>query len=121
GADTEAVGSADLILLWGTNTLTANPHLWPFVLKARENGAPIICIDPIRTRTAEQCDEWIGIRPGSDAALALGMMHVLFERGLEDAAYIADYTVGIEELRVRAREYTPERVSGITGIPAETI
>ncbi|MGH9886278.1 MAG: molybdopterin-containing oxidoreductase family protein, partial [bacterium] len=121
GADPEGIPESDLVLLWGTNTLTANPHLWPFVLKARERGAPIVAIDPIRTRTAAQCDEWIGIRPGTDAALALGMMHVLFERGLEDADYIAAHTLGIDGLRERAREYTPDRVSSITGIPAETI
>ncbi len=121
GADPEGLPKSDLVLLWGTNTLTANPHLWPFVLQARERGATVIAIDPIRTRTAAQCDEWIGIRPGTDAALALGMMHVLFERGLEDADYIARHTLGIEQLRTRVREYPPEHVSRITGIPAETI
>lgn len=121
GADPEGIPQSDLVLLWGTNTLTANPHLWPFVLEAKERGARIIAIDPIRTRTAAQCDEWIGIRPGTDAALALGIMHVVFERGLEDADYIAQHTMGIEQLRERAREYTPERASKITGIPAETI
>ncbi len=121
GADPEGIPESDLVLLWGTNTLTANPHLWPFVLEARERGAAIIAIDPIRTRTAAQCDEWLGIRPGTDAALALGMMHVLFERGLEDADYIARHTVGIEQLRERAREYSPARVSAITGLPAERI
>ena len=121
GADPETIPESDLILLWGTNTLTANPHLWPFVLEARERGAKVIAIDPIRTRTAAQCDEWLSIRPGTDAALALGMMHVLFERGLEDLAYIADYTLGIDQLRERAREYTPERVSAITGLSAESI
>jgi anaerobic selenocysteine-containing dehydrogenase len=121
GADPEGIPESDLVLLWGTNTLTANPHLWPFVLAARERGARIIAIDPIRTRTAAQCDEWIAIRPGTDAALALGMMHVLFERGLEDADYIARHTLGIDQLRERAREYTPAHVSAITGIPAEQI
>lgn len=121
GADIEGVPHSDLVLLWGTNTLTANPHLWPFILKARENGATVIAIDPIRTRTAAQCDEWVAIRPGTDAALALGMMHVLLERGLQDDAYIAAHTLGFEQLRERAREYTPEYVSTITGIPAETI
>jgi anaerobic selenocysteine-containing dehydrogenase len=121
GADTEAVGSSDLILLWGTNTLTANPHLWPFVLQAREKGAPVICIDPIRTRTARQCDEWIPIRPGTDAALALGMMHVLFTENLKDDDFIARHTLGVEQLCVRAREWTPERASATTGIPADTI
>jgi anaerobic selenocysteine-containing dehydrogenase len=121
GADPELLPESDLVLLWGTNTLTANPHLWPFVLRARERGATIIAIDPIRTRTAAQCDEWIGIRPGTDAALALGMMHILFELGLEDEDYIASYTVGIEELRERVKEYPPHKVSEITGIPVETI
>ena len=71
GADAEGIPESDLVLLWGTNTLTSNPHLWPFVLQARERGAPIIAIDPLRTRTAAQCDEWLPIRPGTDAALAL--------------------------------------------------
>jgi anaerobic selenocysteine-containing dehydrogenase len=121
GADPEGIPQSDLVLLWGTNTLTANPHLWPFVLEARARGATIIAIDPIRTRTAAQCDEWIAIRPGTDAALALGMMHVLFERGLEDADYIARHTLGVEQLRERAGEYSPARVSAITGIPADRV
>ena len=121
GADPEGVPESDLVLLWGTNTLTANPHFWPFVLRARERGARIIAIDPIRTRTAAQCDEWIGIRPGTDAALALGMMHVLLDRGLEDADYIAMHTIGFPQLRERVREYPPERVSAITGVPTATI
>ena len=121
GADPEGIPRSDLVLLWGTNTLTANPHLWPFVLEARANGAPIIAIDPIRTRTAAQCDEWIGVRPGTDAALALGMMHVLLERGLEDGDYIAAHTLGFDQLRERVREYPPDRVSAITGIPVETV
>ncbi len=121
GADTESAGEADLVLLWGTNTLTANPHLWPFVLSAREKGAPVICIDPIRTRTARQCDEWIAIRPGTDAALALGVMHVLFGEGLQDDDYIERYTIGADGLRRRAAEWTLERASATTGIPADVI
>ena len=121
GTDMETVAESDLVILWGTNTLTSNPHLWPFVLQAREKGAPVICIDPIKTRTAEQCDEWIGIRPGTDAALALGIMHVLFADGLQDDAYLAQYTLGADALRERVREYPPERVAAITGIPAERV
>src|SRR4051812_14896173 len=121
GADPEGIPSSDLVLLWGTNTLTSNPHLWPFVLQARENGARIIAIDPIKTRTAAQCDEWLSIRPGTDAALALGMMNVLFARGLTDDDYIAKHTVGIEELRRRAEEYTPEHTAKITGLAAADI
>ena len=121
GADAEGIPESDLVLLWGTNTLTSNPHLWPFVLEARNRGTPIIAIDPLRTRTAAQCDEWIAIRPGTDAALALGMMHVLFEQELEDRDFLERHTIGEEKLRVRAREYTPRYVESITGIPASKI
>jgi anaerobic selenocysteine-containing dehydrogenase len=121
GADVEGIPESDLVLLWGTNTLTSNPHMWPFVLQAREKGARVIAIDPIRTRTAAQCDEWIPIRPGTDAALALGMMHVLFERGLEDRDFLARHTLGETELRARAKEYSPDRVATITGLPVDTI
>ena len=121
GTDNEAIPLSDLVILWGTNTLTSNPHLWPFVAEARRNGAPVIAIDPIRTRTAAQCDEWIPIRPGTDAALALGIMHVLFAEGLEDREYLQRHTVGSEELRRRACEYAPARVSAITGVAVETI
>ena len=121
GADAEGVPHSDLILLWGTNTLTSNPHLWPFITQAREKGAKVICIDPIKTRTAAQCDEWLAIRPGTDAALALGMMHVIFAGGLEDKDYLATYTLGEKELRERATEYTPKRVAGITGLSRDSI
>ncbi len=121
GADGEGIPQSDLVLLWGTNTLTANPHLWPFVLEAKGKGARVIAIDPIRTRTADQCDEWIGIRPGTDAALALGMMNVIFAEGMQDDDYIARYTLGGSELRERAREYPPSRVAQITGVSEERI
>jgi len=121
GADTDAVVLSDLIILWGTNTLTSNPHLWPKILEAKAKGVKVICIDPIRTRTAEQCDEWISIRPGTDAALALGMMHVLFAEGMQDDDYLAKYTIGADKLRERVKEYPVERAARITGIPAARI
>jgi len=121
GADAEGIPDSDLVLLWGTNTLTSNPHLWPFVLEARRRGARILGIDPVRTRTIEQCDEWLPIRPGTDAALALAMMHVLFVEGREDRDYLERYTLGADQLRERVREYSPERVATITGLPAERI
>ena len=121
GADGEGIPQSDLVLLWGTNTLTSNPHLWPFVTEARKNGARIIGIDPIRTRTMEQVDEWIPIRPGTDAALALAMMNVMFEEGLIDDDYIEKYTLGGDQLRERVREYPPERAAAITGLPADRI
>ncbi|HST59093.1 MAG TPA: molybdopterin oxidoreductase family protein [Longimicrobium sp.] len=112
---------ARFILLWGTNTLTSNPHLWPALRRAREAGARIIAIDPIRTRTAAQCDEHLPIRPGTDAALALGLMHVIFRDWLEDANYLRDNTVGADALRGRAAEWTPARTAATTGLPAERI
>lgn len=121
GADVEGIPESDLVLLWGTNTLTSNPHMWPFVLRARENGAKVVAIDPIRTRTAAQCDEWIGIRPGTDAALALGFMHVIFARGLEDRDFLAQHTLGEDALRERVKEYPPAVVERITGVPAATV
>ena len=121
GADLEGVPQSDLIILWGTNTLTANPHLWPFILDARKQGARVICIDPIRTRTAEQCDEWIALKPGTDAALALGIMHELFAHDWLDHDYIAQHTVGVDQLRARAAEWTLERTAAVTGVSAERI
>jgi anaerobic selenocysteine-containing dehydrogenase len=120
--DPEDVVHAKLILLWGTNTLTSNPHLWPFIRKAKANGATTICIDPLRTRTAAVCDEHIALRPGTDAALALAIMHVLFRDGLEDRGYLAEMTLGWEGLRERVlRDYAPERAAAICRIPVETI
>lgn len=120
--DPQDIVDAKLILLWGTNTLTSNPHLWPFIREAKARGATTICIDPLRTRTAVACDEHIAIRPGTDAALALAMMHVLFRDGLDDRDYLQSMTNGWEQLRDRAlAEYAPERVAAICRIPAATI
>ena len=122
GPDPQDIVTAKLIILWGTNTLTSNPHLWPFVREAKANGATTVCIDPLRTRTAAACDEHIAIRPGTDAAFALGMMHVLFRDGLEDRAYLEEMTLGWEKLRERAlNDYSPERVAKICRVPAATI
>jgi anaerobic selenocysteine-containing dehydrogenase len=121
GTDPERFGEARLILLWGTNTLTANVHLWPEILAARDAGAHIIAIDPRRTRTADKCDEHIAILPGTDAALALGLMHVIFAEGLEDKDYLENYTTGADALRRRASEYPPERVASICGLEKDVI
>jgi anaerobic selenocysteine-containing dehydrogenase len=122
GTDSEAIAEAKLIVLWGTNTLTSNPHLWPFVRAAKAAGATTICIDPLRTRTAAACDEHIALRPGTDAALALGMMHILFRDGLEDRQYLDEMTLGWEKLRERVlSDYDPGRVARICRIPAGTI
>lgn len=121
GTDTERFNDAKLILLWGTNTITANVHLWPFILEAKKRGAHLIAIDPRRTRTADQCQEHIAPLPGTDAALALGMMNVIFAEGLEDRDYLEQYTVGADQLRARAVEFTADRVAEICGIEADAI
>ena len=121
GTDPERFSDAKLILLWGTNTLSANVHLWPQILQAKAKGARLVAIDPRRTRTADHCDEHIALLPGTDAALALGLMHVIFAAGLEDQDYLEQYTIGASDLRTRAREYSPERVASICGLEAETI
>ncbi len=121
GTAPEDFAHARLILLWGTNTLTSNMHLWPFVLEARRKGARVIVIDPVRTRTARQADEWIPIVPGTDAALALAMMHVIVRDGLWDRDYVAQHTLGFDHLRERLEEWPPERAAQVTGIPAARI
>jgi anaerobic selenocysteine-containing dehydrogenase len=121
GTDPERFSEARLIILWGTNTISSNVHLWPQVLEAKAAGARVICIDPRRTRTADQADEHVAPLPGTDGALALGLMHVIFAEGLEDRDYLERYTVGAEALRSRAREYPPERVAEICGLDSETV
>jgi anaerobic selenocysteine-containing dehydrogenase len=121
GTDPERFNDARLIILWGTNTISSNVHLWPFILEAKHKGARLVCVDPRRTRTADQCDEHVALLPGTDAALALGLMHVIFAEGLEDKDYLERHTIGAEDLRRRASEYAPERVAEICGIDAATI
>ncbi len=121
GMETQDYARAKLILIWGSNTLTSNLHLWPFVQAAQKAGAQVIVIDPARTRTARAADEWIPIHPGTDAALALAMMHVIIDEGLHDADYVARYTVGFDQLARRVAEWTPARAAAITGIPAQRI
>ena len=118
GTPTEDFRLAKLVLAWGANIHGNNVHLWPMVEQARRNGARLIVIDPYRTRTAALADWHIAIRPGTDAALALGMMHVILNEGLEDRAYIDEMTHGFSQLAERAREYTPERVAAWTGMTA---
>jgi len=121
GPTPEEVEQAKLVLLWGTNTLTSNPHLWPALSRAREGGARLIAIDPIRTRTAARCDEHLPIRPGTDAALALAMMHVILRDQLQDHDYLERYTSGWELLPAHLDDWTPARAEKITGLPAEKI
>jgi anaerobic selenocysteine-containing dehydrogenase len=120
--DPQTVVRSRYIINWGSNTCVTNTHLWVLMHRARKDGARIVTIDPFKSRTAERSDWWIPIRPGTDAALALGMMHVLWRDGLQDDDYLRRYCLGVDELRARAvQEYPPERVAQITGIPARDI
>lgn len=121
GTAPEDFAHARLILVWGSNLLTSNLHLWQFIQTARKQGARVIVIDPARTRTAKSADEWIPIRPGTDGALALAMMHVIIAEKLYDADYVEKYTVGFDGLAERVQAWTPERAAAITGIPAARI
>ena len=120
--DPEAVVHARYILNWGSNTSVTNMHLWAFMHEARKAGARILTIDPYKCKTAERSHEWVALRPGTDAALALGMMHVIFRDGLQDDDYLNRYCLGAELLRERAlKEYPLAKVAAITGVPAADI
>ena len=121
GFDPEAVVHARLVVAWGANIVSSNVHLWPFVEEARRRGARFVCVDPFRSRTAEKADLHIAPLPGTDAALALGMMHVVFRDGLEDRDWLERHTTGHEDLRERAREWTPSRAAETTGLRPEEI
>jgi anaerobic selenocysteine-containing dehydrogenase len=121
GTDVEDFRHARTIIAWGANIHGNNVHLWPFVEEARHNGARLIVIDPYKTRTAKAADWHLPILPGTDTALALGMMHVLIAENLIDADYIARFTHGFDALRDRVAEYTPQHVAQITGLSVEDI
>jgi anaerobic selenocysteine-containing dehydrogenase len=122
GTDPEAFNQARHIINWGSNTAVTNVHLWVRMHEARKRGAKIVTIDPYRSRTAARSDWHIAPRPGTDAALALGLMHVLFRDDLTDADYLDRYCLGVDELRDRVRsQYAPDKVAGITGLDVDTI
>ncbi|MCS6852331.1 MAG: molybdopterin oxidoreductase family protein [Gemmataceae bacterium] len=120
--DPESVVHSRYIINWGSNTRVTNSHLWALMHQARQAGARLVTIDPYRTPTAQASDWWLAIRPGTDAALALGLMHVIWRDGLQDDDYLERYCLGAPQLRDRAlSEYPPERVAAITGLPPADI
>lgn len=121
GTEPEQFRHSKYIIAWAANIHGNNVHLWPFIAEARRNGAKLVVIDPYRTRTAECADWYLPINPGTDAALALGMMHVIIRENLHDADYVSKYTVGFEQLCETVKEYPPERVSQWTGTAADDI
>ena len=116
GTDLEQFENARLILIWGSNPVVSNLHLWSRAQEAKRRGAKLIAIDPYRSQTAEKCHEHLALMPGTDAALALGMMHVLIAEELIDHDYIDRYTLGFDALEERVREYPPSRVASLTGL-----
>ena len=121
GTEPEQFRHSRYIIAWAANIHGNNVHLWPFITEARRNGAKLVVIDPYRTRTAACADWYLPINPGTDAALALGMMHVIIAEKLHDADYVAKHTIGFEQLREKVKEYPPERVANWTGIAADDI
>jgi len=121
GTDPESFPLAKYIVLWGSNTVSTNSHLWPFILKARKQGAKVVCVDPYRSRTAKKADLHLPLLPGTDGALALGMINVLINENLIDADYVEKYTLGYDEIKTVASEFDVDRVAGITGLPADAI
>ena len=121
GIRVEFFAESKLIIIWGSNSVGSNLHFWRIAQEAKRNGAKLICIDPRKSETAEKCHEHIALRPGTDAALALAMMHVLIQNDWLDHDYIAQHTLGWDALRERALQWTPERAAQVCGITVEQI
>jgi anaerobic selenocysteine-containing dehydrogenase len=121
GMDPERFDEAELIILWGANPIVSNLHLWSRVQAAKRRGAKVVAIDPYRSLSAEKCTQHVALIPGSDGALALGMMHVLVREGMIDRDYIARYTIGFDALAKRLQEYPPERVAKLCGLTSDVV
>ena len=121
GTDMEQFQNAKLLIIWGGNPIASNLHFWTRAQEAKRNGAKLIAIDPYRSLTAEKCHQHIALLPGTDSALALGLMHVLINEDLLDHDYIAQYTLGFDELKERVQEWTPERTAETCGISAQEV
>ncbi len=121
GMKVEFFARSRLILIWGSNSIASNLHFWRLAQEAKRRGAKLVCIDPRRTETAEKCHEHVQLLPGTDAALALAMMHELIENDWLDHDYIEAHTLGWEALRERALRWSPERASAVCGVPADRI
>lgn len=121
GIDPEEVVHSRYIVLWGTNTIVTNLHYWPYVQEARRRGARVVVIDPVRTRTAESADWHLPIAPGTDAALAMAVMHVIVRDGFVDRGYVDAHAIGFDALAERVRACTPQSVAPVVGLPAADI
>lgn len=121
GIDPETYANTKLFVAWGVNHAATNVHIIKFINRARDNGAKLVEINPVRTPLASQADLHIQPKPGTDAALALGIMNIIINEGLYDKKFVADYTFGFDKLVEKVQDYPAERVEQITGVPAATI
>ena len=121
GMRVEFFAESKLILIWGSNSIGSNLHFWRYAQVAKRNGAKLICIDPRRTETADKCHEHIALLPGTDAALALAVMHELITHGWLDQDYLAQHTLGWDALKARALEWPPERAAEVCRVPVAQI
>jgi anaerobic selenocysteine-containing dehydrogenase len=121
GMDMELADRAKLIIFWGSNAITSSVHFWARAQEAKRRGATLVAIDPYRSLTAEKCHTHIALLPGTDSALALGLMHVLVRDGLIDRDYVERHTQGFEGLRERVSHYDPDRVASLCGITPREI
>ena len=121
GMHVEQYAHSKLILIWGSNPITSSVHFWNFALQAKRAGARLICIDPRRTETAEKCHQHIALLPGTDGALALGVMHELFAQDLIDADYLQQHVEDVPALREKALQWPPERAAAVCGISAQEV
>ncbi|MFN4115814.1 MAG: molybdopterin-dependent oxidoreductase [Inhella sp.] len=112
---------AKLILIWGSNSIASNLHFWTFANQAKRQGAKLICIDPRRSETADKCHQHLALRPGSDGALALALMHELITKDWLDEDYIARAVEGFEGLRDKALQWPPSRAAAVTGLSVDDI
>ena len=120
GMRVEFFAQSKLILIWGSNSITSNLHFWRYAQEAKRQGAKLVCIDPRRSETAEKCHEHLALLPGTDAALALALMHELITHDWLDQAYLDDHTLGWDLMRSRALQWPPERAASVCGIsPAQ--
>jgi anaerobic selenocysteine-containing dehydrogenase len=117
----EDIVHSRFIVLWGTNPVLSNQHLWPLIQEAKSKGARIVVVDPFKSLTAAEADWHIQPKPGTDSALALGVIHVILAEGLQDQDYIDRYTLGIDQLKDHVLKYHPQAVARITGLDSETI
>ncbi|HVO86939.1 MAG TPA: molybdopterin-dependent oxidoreductase, partial [Casimicrobiaceae bacterium] len=121
GMDVERYVDSRLILIWGSNPVTSNLHFWTRAQEAKRRGAKLIAIDPYRSATAEKCHEHIALMPGTDGALAFGIMHVLIAEDMIDRDYVDRYTIGYDALAERASHWTPDRVAKTCGIASDQV